>query len=222
MCSFICYCSVYNYLRILEAKELISIFNGYYSGLLMLSATFATVSGVFGLFRMQAISTDLTDSYNRFRNWIIYRIEHPLVDPKEKAYLMQVLKVDREPNSWLEKDVFDNIESFKERDRKNLSLYKNALKDYYDYLKSRIEFRKKLIWLMFVPFAVFVVLAVLSLFVMLGIYLFIKIYLLLAIKITFYLSVIFLLNLMCLFYGVWISVNDLAFRNFNNCKTNVL
>ncbi len=215
-----CSCCLINYFLTLGKPEIISILGAYYSALLTLSATFATVSSVFGLFRMQAISIDLTSSYNSFRNWVMFRFEHPWADPNEKTYLINVLKVDKEPHSWLEKDIFDNIESFRDRDRKNSGFYRNALDDYYGYIKSRMDFRKKLLWLVFIPFLVFVIFSFLSLFILLRINLLVNSNLLFILNMTFFVTLVLFINLMFLVYAVWFSLNDLTSRNFNNCKTN--
>jgi hypothetical protein len=212
-----CDCCVGHYLLSLSKPELINILNSFYSGLLALSVAFATVSSIFGLFRMQAISDDLTKAYDSFRNWVIYRFEK---EPAVAQYLRKELLVDKEPNSWLEKDILEHIDYYRNEDRKKLKLFVKAFDDYFDSISLKIKVRRKLYYLVLIPFLMFMLLAFFSLFMILRINLFVNFDLYSILQITFFIGWVTFFTLMFLGYVVNYSLRDLIAKNINNPKTN--
>lgn len=216
-------CTLYKYLTEIERTKLIDILATYYLTLLQLAVAFTTVSSIFGLFRMQSISEDLTKAYNAFRNWILYRF-NKVYGPNEfneADYLKNTIGVDKEPDSWLEKDIFDHLEAYKNKNEEAKGHYTKALTDYFNYIYSRIAFRKRLFYLIFTPFFIFALISLFSLFMILEIKLF-NFQIPFVLFMTRFLSTAFIIAFLTLLYSVWYSLRDLSHMdvNINNPKTN--
>ena len=92
-----------------------------------------TLFCVFVIFSYQEINNKIRTAYNNFRDWVKFRLK----DGNQEGALLKALGIDKEPDSWLEKDVIFQIFYFyKNVLFKEIKPYENAATDYYKYTKE--------------------------------------------------------------------------------------
>ncbi len=107
----------------------------FYSVLAGSMATLFTVSGIFLIFRIETIKSEISRGIDNFRDWVAIRAEDPL---------LKALGVNWEPHSWLEKDVLDHVEEALKKAKENNHPYVRALTDYLQFIKLRINHQERI------------------------------------------------------------------------------
>jgi len=104
-----------------------------------------TLFCVFVIFSYQEINNKIRTAYNNFRDWVKFRLK----DGNQEGALLKALGIDKEPDSWLEKDVIFQIFYFyKNVLFKEIKPYENAATDYYKYTKEYLKFKKYILRLL--------------------------------------------------------------------------
>ncbi len=117
----------------------------FYSTMAGSMAALFVVSGIFLMFRLESIQSEINIGIDNFRNWVALRIK--INDPE-----ITTLKINQEPHSWLVKDVLDHIEvALKIAVEKN-HLYTRALTDYFNFITGRLNYQTRIKILGFIPF----------------------------------------------------------------------
>ena len=89
----------------------------FFSGLLQLSVTFASISAIFGFFRIETVYSEIARCCDNFRNWVLFRFQHD-----DNEYLKSILNMNNEPNSWIDCDLIEHIKIYKEESWKDKNL----------------------------------------------------------------------------------------------------
>lgn len=119
----------------------------FYSSVAQSMAALFAISGIFLIFRIEVVKSEISKGIDNFRKWVAFRIS--IVDPAINA-----LGINKEPHSWLDKDVLDHIEESLDNARKNVPAYEKALTDYFIFIKSRLDYQVLLKKYAFPPFVV--------------------------------------------------------------------
>lgn len=117
----------------------------FYSTLAGVMAALFVVSGIFLMFRMEAIQSEIDIAIDNFRNWVALRVQM-------KDSNIDVLKINQEPHSWLPKDVLDHIKAALRIAKKSEHEYTTALTDYFDFINGRLRYQAGIKVFSFIPF----------------------------------------------------------------------
>jgi hypothetical protein len=117
----------------------------FYSTLAQSMAALFAVSGIFLIFRIEMIHNETNRGIDNFRNWVTFRINTGDIEIKN-------LGIDKEPHSWLPKDVLPHIETALEIAKAKNHPYTKALTDYFKFIAGRLNYQKWLKLFAFPPF----------------------------------------------------------------------
>lgn len=108
---------------------------------------FYTLFCIFIIFVYQEINNRIRRGCDNFRDWVKYRLD----EGKDEAGLLKVLGMDKEPYSWLEKDVvFQMFYFYKKVHFENIKPYLKASKDYYIYIREYLRFKEHIFVLLLI------------------------------------------------------------------------
>jgi|GEM_PF-3079512 len=118
----------------------------FYSATAQSLAALFTVSGIFVIFRLQALDNQLNNGYEAFREWVSVRVNARQGDilAYQRAPLL-LLETDIEPHSWLDKDIPDHLTTLYANARERGSFLVTALRDYHDTFRNILKYKLVLI-----------------------------------------------------------------------------
>lgn len=117
----------------------------FYSALAQSMAALFVVSGIFLIFRIEMIQAEISRGIDNFREWVAFRIS-------ERDPAIGTLGINREPRSWLVKDVLDHIDEALKNAKEKNHPYIKAFTDYSSFITYRLNYQKWLKLFSFPPF----------------------------------------------------------------------